>query len=127
MRQYRYLVELNEPTKREPETYEARILMGAAHLPAKIACGQPLPASIGKTSLTLAIYGNGGSAHHLLWFKAAGSRLPNGNLVGFFPRTLGNTLCGGKYRLVAKLGSTPHELTFDYPFVLADVKGVKCR
>lgn len=124
--QYRYSVELNEPNKREPETYEARILMGAAHLSAAIACGQPLPTSIGKTPLTLSVYGNGGNAGHGVKFAATGSRLPNGNLVGLFPTTVGETLCGGKYRLVAKLGST-HQLTFDYPFVLTDVKGAeKC-
>jgi hypothetical protein len=126
-RKYRYAVNLNDTAVRQLETYEATITMGAAQLPTQAPCGRPLPSTLGDDRLTLAVYGNGGRAGHGVWFEATGRRLQNGNLVGFFPRTIGNTLCAGQYRLVARLTETHHALTFDYPFLLSDVKGAeKC-
>ena len=123
-RDYTYSTEVTGLGAEAPrESYSAIVSLGAAHLLAGISCDQPLPTWLGTSALTLTVRGDGGSAGYDVKFEFTGRRLTTGNLSGLAPQYIGNTLCDGRYILLATLRTPTRQLSIDYPFVLRDVQG----
>lgn len=107
-------------------TYKAQLAMGAARLPRGVACGRPLPASLGTSRFSMVAL-EVGSKHPS--FRITGERLPNGNLnaaIGEFE----SSLCNGRYHFTATFVVGSRRLVFTYPFVLTNEvlrpKPIKC-
>jgi hypothetical protein len=102
-------------------TYTSHITMGPARLPHGFVCGHPLPAALGVIGFEMNIYRTDAGNRTESRFKIAGKRLTNGNLEA----AVGNvttSLCDGRYRFVAILGSGAAHLVLSYPFRLTDAK-----
>jgi hypothetical protein len=103
----------------EGTPYKATLTFGNVTLPRGIACGGPLPVTLGPSHLVIKIMEG-----HVLKFKISGRRRASGALDGILLEDISTSLCNGRFLFRATLEGSFGVRVFSYPFLLSRVTGV---